>query len=105
VSFHEFELPGRPASHACVRLLQRDAQWMYGWGEQWRLSADHREVVTPGTPIAILGVFDFRRPAPWLTLDAWRAPITLPEDPAAEALPPPDHLNRGRAQARHQSRP
>ena len=83
VSFHEFELPGRPASHACVRLLQRDAQWVYGWGEQWRLSADQREVVTPGTPVAILGAYDFRRPAPWLTLEAWRARIALPADPAA----------------------
>src|SRR4051794_11096572 len=33
VSFHEFELPGRPASHACVRLLNRDAKWIYDWGE------------------------------------------------------------------------
>jgi hypothetical protein len=81
VSFHEFELPGRPASHACVRLLQRDAQWVYGWGEQWRVSADQREIVTPGTPVAILGAYDFRRPAPWLTLEAWRAPIALPADP------------------------
>ena len=55
VSFHEFDLPGRPASHACVRLLQRDAQWLYAWGEQWRLSADQREVITPGTPVVILG--------------------------------------------------
>jgi hypothetical protein len=81
VSFHEFELPGRPASHACVRLLQRDAQWLYGWGEQWQLSADQREVVTPGTPVAILGVYDFRRPAPWLSLDAWSARIVLPDVP------------------------
>jgi hypothetical protein len=81
VSFHEFELPGRPASHACVRLLQRDARWLYGWGEQWQLSADQRTVVTPGTPLAILGVYDFQRPAPWQSLDAWAARIVLPEDP------------------------
>jgi hypothetical protein len=86
VSFHEFELPGRPASHACVRLLQRDAQWVYGWGDQWALSADQREVVTPGTPVAILGTYDFRRPAPWLTLESWTAPIALPDDPGQ---PPP----------------
>lgn len=83
VSFHEFELPGRPVSHACVRLLQRDAQWLYGWGEQWRLSADQREVITPGTPVAILGSYDFRRPAPWVSLEAWTQRIVLPDDPAA----------------------
>ena len=88
ISFHEFELPGRPASHACVRLLPRDAQWLYGWGEQWRLSADQREVVTPGTPVAILGTYDFGRPAPWSTLDGWGGRIALPENPAPP-LPPP----------------
>jgi hypothetical protein len=40
ISFHQFDLPGYAASHACVRLLQRDAQWISGWGEQWTLSAD-----------------------------------------------------------------
>ena len=45
VSFHEFELPGRPASHACVRLLPRDAQWLYALGRAGRLSADQRQIV------------------------------------------------------------
>ena len=44
VSFHQFDLPGYAASHACVRLLQRDAQWLYGWGDQWKLSEDRRTV-------------------------------------------------------------
>jgi hypothetical protein len=83
VSFHEFELPGRPASHACVRLLQRDAQWVYAWGEQWRLSPDGRQIVTAGTPVVVLGTYDFRRPAPWRSLEAWTSPIDLPADPAA----------------------
>jgi len=81
VSFHQFELPGTPASHACVRLLERDAVWVYGWGDQWTLSKDGRSVVTPGTRVVILGVYDFGQPAPWLTLDWWRAPIELPADP------------------------
>jgi lipoprotein-anchoring transpeptidase ErfK/SrfK len=29
LAFHEFDLPGVPASHACVRLLARDAMWIY----------------------------------------------------------------------------
>lgn len=31
---HEQALPGRPASHGCIRLLREDAQKMYGWIEK-----------------------------------------------------------------------
>lgn len=88
VSFHEFELPGRPASHACVRLLQRDAQWVYAWGDQWRISPDGREIITPGTPVAVLGTDEFRRPGPWRSIATWNVPIELPVDPAAPFPPP-----------------
>jgi L,D-transpeptidase catalytic domain len=67
VSFHLFELPGYPASHACVRMLRRDAQWLYDWGEQWTLD-EHRQLKTAGTPVFILGVYPFDQPPPWLTL-------------------------------------
>lgn len=82
VSFHEFELPGRPASHACVRLLARDAQWLFGWGREWVLSADRKSVVTEGTPVVILGAFDFAHAPPWLVVDWWHAPVALPADPS-----------------------
>jgi hypothetical protein len=81
ISFHEFELPGRPASHACVRLLARDAQWLYEWGEQWRISANGREVLQRGTPIAIVGEYAFGSPAPWLSPDSWGTTVTLPDEP------------------------
>lgn len=81
VSFHEFELPGVAASHACVRLLARDAQFLYGWGQEWTLSADKRSAVTEGTPVVILSTYAFDKPAPWLTLDWWKTPVTLPDDP------------------------
>ena len=35
VAFHEYGLPGRPASHGCVRLLEVDAEWLYRWADQW----------------------------------------------------------------------
>jgi hypothetical protein len=69
VSFHLYELPGHPASHACVRLLLRDAQWLYGWGEQWSLD-DHRKLMMPGTPVFVEGTYAFGAPPPWLTVDA-----------------------------------
>ena len=77
VSFHEFDLPGHPASHACVRLLTRDAMWLYEWGEQWVLSPDGRTIVLPGTVVVVQGLVDFSNPSPWTTLDWWRSPLTL----------------------------
>jgi lipoprotein-anchoring transpeptidase ErfK/SrfK len=78
VSFHLFELPGYPASHACVRLLLRDAQWLYGWGEQWSLDDSRREVLTPGTPVLILGTYPFGSPPAWLSLESLSTPLSLP---------------------------
>jgi hypothetical protein len=79
VSFHLFDLPGYPASHACVRLLLRDAQWLYEWGDQWSLDDSRREVMMPGTPVVILGTYPFGTPAAWLAIDPAAPVITLPE--------------------------
>jgi hypothetical protein len=83
ISFHQFDLPGYAASHACVRLLKRDAQWLYGWGEQWALSADRRTVEVPGTPVLVIGEAVHGKPGPWTSLDAVASPIALPIPPAA----------------------
>jgi lipoprotein-anchoring transpeptidase ErfK/SrfK len=75
VSFHLFDLPGYPASHACVRLLLRDAQWLYAWGEQWTLT-EERKLGAPGTPVLILGSYAFGTPPAWLALSP--PAVTLP---------------------------
>jgi hypothetical protein len=77
VSFHEFDLPGMAASHACVRLLTRDAKWVYEWGEQWVLSPDRKTVATPGTPVVVQGVVDFKNPSPWTSPDFWLKPLLI----------------------------
>ena len=64
-SFHEYALPGLPASHGCVRLLGRDARWMYDWGNSWKLNDSGRDVEAYGTPVVIIGEYDFDNPAPW----------------------------------------
>ena len=92
ISFHLFDLPGYPASHACVRLLLRDAQWLYGWGEQWTLDETRRKVVTAGTPVLILGAYPFGQPPAWLSLAALAAPVTLPEALPASAQRAPAPL-------------
>jgi hypothetical protein len=76
VSFHLFDLPGYPASHACVRLLLRDAMWLYDWGRQWTLDADRR-LVAPGTPVWILDKYPFSASPAWLSLTATPV-ISLP---------------------------
>lgn len=83
VSFHLFDLPGYPASHACVRLLLRDAQWIYGWGEAWSLDDSRRELMTPGTPVLVLGTYPFSNPPAWLSLETLAAPVVLPPAPWA----------------------
>lgn len=71
LAFHEFELPGVPMSHACVRLLSRDAEWIFRWGQGWTLDAKG-QLQTNGTPVIIQGSFNFDQPGPWLA-----APVTI----------------------------
>ena len=78
LSFHEYGLPGRPASHSCVRLLAVDAQWLYDWGDQWTLDSARRRIVRPGTPVLIVGVYDFAAAPPWRAPERLGVPIDLP---------------------------
>lgn len=65
LSFHRYPLPGYPASQACVRLLERDARWLFGWGEGWVLDEEEEHVLEPGTPVWIVGQYDYDAPPPW----------------------------------------
>jgi len=67
VGFHEYELPGYPASHSCLRLLEKDAKFLYDWADQWVL-ADKETVKVKGTPVIVFGSYDFEEPKPWLQL-------------------------------------
>lgn len=67
VSMHLYEMPGYPASHACVRLLLPDAMWFYNWCEEWVLSKKD-EVAVQGTPVLVFGQYDFNSPKPWYRL-------------------------------------
>jgi hypothetical protein len=80
ISFHEFDLPGSAASHACVRLLTRDAMWIYDWGVQWQLSPDRRTVEIAGTPVVVQGVVDFKNPTPWTSASFWNQTLTVFSD-------------------------
>lgn len=67
VSLHQYELPGFPASHACIRMFPGDAEWMYHWAEQWKLSKTG-QLEAYGTPTVIYGSYPFGEKAPWKQL-------------------------------------
>lgn len=81
ISFHRYALPGHPASHACVRLLERDARWLFDWGESWTLDDRGWEVLEEGTPVWVLGEYDFAAPPPWRDSEHPHPPleVLLPE--------------------------
>lgn len=77
VSFHQFDLPGYPASHGCVRLLEEDAKWIYDWADQWTLSKTDQSILAFGTPVLIFGDYRYGEKPVW---------TRLAEDPAATAI-------------------
>lgn len=77
VAFHKYDLPGYPASHGCVRLLEEDAKWVYDWAEQWLLSKPAHSVLAHGTPVIIFGDYSYGGKAPWQR---------LADDPNATAI-------------------
>jgi lipoprotein-anchoring transpeptidase ErfK/SrfK len=86
IAFHQYDLPGYPASHGCLRLLEDDAAWIYGWADQWTLSADRR-IEAYGTPVIVFGKYDYSKQGPWkqLATDYRAASVTGSE--LEEAIP------------------
>ena len=78
LAFHEYSLPGGPASHGCLRLLARDARWLYEWGEGWSIDPGSGRAA-PGTPVLIVGSYDHDNPPPWRSPEWLRRPVDLPE--------------------------
>ena len=82
ISFHQYELPGYPASHGCVRLLGRDAKWLYRWGDQWELGPRGWRIQKQGTPVWIVGEYDYDGDPPWMEREylAFGARISLGQE-------------------------
>lgn len=68
ISLHEYDLPGYPVSHSCVRLLDEDAHWIYDWAEQWKLSPDGKTITQDGTPVIVFGEYAYGKTPPWKKL-------------------------------------
>lgn len=100
VSFHQFALPGYPASHACVRLFEDDARWIYAWVDSWVLDAAGRTVMAHGTPVLVFGDFAYDQPSPWTRLADAAAAATVNAAELAAALEPHRALIEARAATR-----
>lgn len=68
IAWHQYSLPGYPASHSCMRLLESDAKWMYEWAKQWVLDETGNEPIAKGTPVIVYGSYTFGGRSPWLAL-------------------------------------
>jgi hypothetical protein len=71
LAFHEQALPGTPSSHGCVRRLGDDAQWLFEWGDPWTLDASATRVLKLGTPVLIIGDYDFDAAPPWQSAESF----------------------------------
>ena len=78
LAFHAHSLPGYPASHGCIRLLERDAQWLFEWGQAQALDPTGTRVLRPGTPVLIVGRYDFNAAPPWRSLRWLSTTVELP---------------------------
>ncbi|HXI21769.1 MAG TPA: L,D-transpeptidase [Gemmatimonadales bacterium] len=87
VAFHQYSLPGRPASHGCVRLLEADAYWIYQWAAQW-VPGRGSKVKRYGTPVLVMGDYDYRAPAPWMELPTAPLADQVSDGELADALAP-----------------
>lgn len=83
-AFHQFDMPGRPVSHSCIRQMMHDAKWLYKWGRGSKYDSLRREIPKTGTPVLIIDVFDYsrKRYGPWADLKSNKDRILkLPKDP------------------------
>lgn len=67
VGWHQYTLPGYPASHSCLRMLESDARFMYNWADQWTVKGTD-EVLAQGTPVIVFGSYPFGGAKPWMQL-------------------------------------
>ncbi|UQD57580.1 L,D-transpeptidase [Flavobacterium sp. K5-23] len=87
VGWHQYSLPGYPASHSCLRLQEKDARYLYDWADQWIL-ADEENVKVKGTPVLVFGSYNFDAPKPWLQLIANPKAIDISEDEIEKVTKP-----------------
>jgi hypothetical protein len=87
VGFHQYELPGYPASHSCLRLQEKDAKYLYKFADEWILK-DKENVKVKGTPVVVFGSYDFDGPKPWLQLKSDPKSLNISESEIENQVKP-----------------
>ena len=87
VGFHQYDMPGFPASHSCLRLQEKDAKYLYEWADQWIL-VDDENVKFKGTPVVVFGSYPFGQPKPWLQLVKNPKALTISESEMEKVTAP-----------------
>ena len=85
VGWHEYAMPGYPASHSCLRLLEKDAKYLYTWANQWVLDKKE-QIVTKGTPVIVFGSYDFSGQKPWKKLVGNNHALDISEESLNELI-------------------
>lgn len=68
IGWHQYDLPGYPASHSCLRLLMKDAKWLYGYADTWVLNPGGATTKAKGTPVLVYGDYGWGKRKPWRRL-------------------------------------
>jgi hypothetical protein len=85
MAFHQFYMPGYPASHSCMRMFEEDAKWLYSWGKAAKYDSTRRPIPNTGTTVIILDHYEFGKSyRPWMDLASNKDPkLILPKNPLA----------------------
>ncbi|MBB4805872.1 lipoprotein-anchoring transpeptidase ErfK/SrfK [Chryseobacterium defluvii] len=68
IGWHQYDLPGYPASHSCLRLLMKDAQWLYSYADTWILNPGGATTKARGTAVMVFGDYKWGGRKPWRKL-------------------------------------
>jgi lipoprotein-anchoring transpeptidase ErfK/SrfK len=68
IGWHEYDLPGYPASHSCLRLLKDDAIWLYKYADTWILNPGGATTKAKGTAVLVYGDYPWGKRKPWKNL-------------------------------------
>lgn len=85
MALHQFEMPGYPASHSCIRMLEKDAAWIYDWGEGYKKDTNGKIIRLSGTPLIIIDYYPFGAEyRPWMEITSNKSlKLELPPNPMA----------------------
>lgn len=90
VGWHEYAMPGYPASHSCLRLLEPDAKFLYNWAHMWILK-NNETLLAQGTPVLVYGEYPWGQGRPWLKLAGDPKALDISKEALEELIRP--HLD------------